>query len=440
MYDLGIHCGFLLTMQAGNTHILHQQFLAVQQAKIVAIKPWEPSDKTRARKFINASEQLVMPGLINGHTHLPMNLLRGLAEDQPFWQWLEHAILPIEKQFVSPEFCRIGTELALLELIRAGVTTVCDMYYFEDVIAATIDKIGLRAVLGQTIADFPCPDTQTDKENAYRIVATMADTYKQHPRITTCISPHAPYSCSDATLQKVMRYAEKYDLMINIHMAETQEEVKNSRRQYNLTPIERLYELGLMSHFPTILAHNIHIHERDIELIAKTDARAIYCPHSNMKLACGIAPIAELLKHGIKLGIGTDSAASNNTLNILSELSTGLKLQKLMNPDTTIITQDLLSMATLNGAKALGLEQQTGSLEIGKYADCIILDINAPHWLPLYNIPAALSYAANGSEIVTTICHGQILMENKIIQTIDTAKLYQEVKQLGEQIHHYLHS
>lgn len=438
MYDLGIHCGFLLPMQAGNTTVLQQQFLAIQRGKIIELKTWEPSDKERAHKFIDASHQLVMPGLINSHTHLPMNLLRGLAEDQPFWQWLQQTILPIEKQFVNPNFCRIGAELALVELIQAGVTTICDMYYFEDIIATAVDKAGLRAVLGETIADFPCPDTRENKDNAYHIIERMVDTYKQHPRITTCIAPHAPYSCSDSTLQKVMRYAEKYDLMINIHVAETQEEVHKSRQQYQLTPVERLYHLGLMGNHPTIFAHGAHVNEQDIELIAKTGTRIAHCPRSNMKLSCGIAPIRELLQAGITVSIGTDGAASNNSLNIIKELGVGMKLQKLVNPNTTVTIQNLLNMATLSGAKALGLEQQTGSIEVGKYADCIILDIDASHWLPLYNLPASLVYAASGAEITTTICHGQILMENKTIKTINTEKLYGEVKQLSSAIFEYL--
>jgi len=432
MYDLGIHCGYLLSMAEGGTAVLEQQFLTIHAGKIVAIAPWHSEDKQRVHKFIDASAQLVMPGLINGHAHLPMNLLRGLAEDQPFWQWLQETIFPVEKQFVKPEFIQLGTELALSELIRAGVTTVCDMYYFEDIIAASVDKIGLRAVLGETIADFPCPD----QEDAYQIVERMAEQYKFHPRITPCIAPHSPYGCSDATLRKVMQYAEKYGLLIKTHVAETREEVERSLADYNMTPAERLFRLGLMD-YPSVFAHCVHLQPADIELLAKTQTRAIYNPNSNMKLSCGIAPIRSLRQQGVIVGIGTDSAASNNSLNIINELAIGLKLQKLHDPDISITTQEMLNMATLNGAKALGLEQHIGSLEVGKYADCIILDIDKPHWQPLYNIPAALLYAAKGSEVVTTICHGQILMENGFLTTIDAAKLNADVKQMASQIYAY---
>lgn len=437
MYDMGIRCGYILPMQAGDTTVLQQQFLAIHRGKVTELKTWEPQDKDRVVKFIDASHQLVMPGLINGHAHLPMNLLRGLAEDQPFWQWLQQTILPVEKIFVNPEFVRIGAELAMIELIRAGTTTICDMYYFEDIIAESIDKIGLRAVLGETIADFASPDNPYNTDNNYRIVENMLERFANHPRITTCIAPHAPYSCSDKTLRKVMAYAEKYQLLIKTHVAETQEEVERSLSDYQLTPVQRLYKLGFMD-YPTIFAHGIHVSDEDIELMAKTQTKVIYNPKSNMKLSCGIAPIRKLLQQGITVGIGTDSAASNNSLNILSELATGMKLQKLHNADVTITTKDMLRMATLQGAKALGLEHQTGSLEIGKAADCIILDINLSHWLPLYEIPSALVYSANGSEVATTICHGQILMENRIIKTLDVARLYSEAKQLSAKIHAYV--
>lgn len=434
MYDIGIHCGYVLPMQAGDTMVLQQQFLAIHQGKIIELKAWEPQDKDRVVKFIDASHQLVMPGLINGHTHLPMNLLRGLAEDQPFWQWLQQTILPVEKAFVTPEFVRIGTELALLELIRSGITTVCDMYYFEDVIADSVDKVGLRAVLGETIADFPRPDDPDNAGNSYRIVEQMAQRFNDHPRITTCIAPHAPYSCSDSTLKQVMHYAEKYNLLIKTHVAETREEVEKSLADYKLTPVERLYKLGLMDH-PTLFAHGVHLDDNDIELLAKTHTAVIYNPKSNMKLSCGIAPIRKLLQQNVTVGIGTDGAASNNSLNIISELATGLKLQKLHDADVSITIKDMLGMATLNGAKALGLGEHTGSLEVGKNADCIIIDMMTPHWQPLYDIPSALIYTANGSEIITSICHGQILMENRQVKTIDMERLYAETKQLSAKIH-----
>lgn len=437
MYELGIQCGHLLTMQAGETTVLQQQFLAIDKSKVVEIKPWEITDRDKVVKFIDASNQLVMPGLINGHAHLPMNLLRGLAEDLPFWQWLQQIILPVEKRFVNPEFVRTGTELALLELIRAGITTVAEMYYFEDIIADTIERVGLRAVLGETITDFSCPDDPDHHGNCYRIVETMVERYRHHARITPCIAPHSPYGCSNETLIKTKALAEKHNLTIKTHVAETQEEVQQSLAQYKLTPVERLYQLGLMDK-PAIFAHGIHLNESDIELIASTGTRVIYNPKSNMKLSCGIAPIRKLMQLGVTIGIGTDSATSNNSLNIINELATGMKLQKLYDAEVGITSKDMLRMATINGAKALGLGEQTGSLEVGKKADCIILDLDAPHLQPLYDIPTALVYAAQGAEIVTTICHGQVLMENRVVNTIDTERLYAEVKRLSEKIRKYL--
>lgn len=436
MYDIGIHCGYLLPMVQGNTQVLQDQFLAIKQDKIVAIKPWHDADKQQATQFIDASQQLVMPGLINGHTHLPMNLLRGLAEDQPFWQWLHGTILPIEKQFVSPEFVRIGTELAVLELVQAGVTTVCDMFYFEDTVAEVIDKTGLRALLGQTIADFPCPDDPKGNGAAYQILTGMVERYGNHPRITPCIAPHAPYSCSDTTLQKVRQQAERLAVPIMTHVAETREEVLQSLKQYQMSPVERLHRLGLMEG-NSIFAHCVHVTEADIELIAETHTSVVHNPNSNMKLSCGIAPLRQLLAQQVNVGIGTDGAASNNSLSIFHEIGVGMKLQKLHDADTSLTSKDLLNMATFQGAKVLGLAEQTGSLAVGKQADCIVVDIDLPHWQPLYDIPAALVYSAQGFEVATTICQGRILMKNRQVQTIDTAQLNEEMRELSTAIHHY---
>lgn len=438
MFDIGLRCKYLLPVCPENPHqLLENQFLAIQEHRIVSIKSYEETDRNVCKHFIDAGNQLVMPGLINGHTHLAMNLLRGTAENKTLQEWLQKIIFPVEAQVVDAEFVQIGVELALLESLYAGVTTVCDMYYFQNIAADVVDRVGMRALLGEGIASFPTPNTRENPENAYRIIEALCEKYQGHERISIGYAPHAPYTCDDQTFQTLVKHRERYRLPIVIHVAETSHEVEESLKNYGASPVKRLHNLGLMDQ-STIFVHAVHLSEEDISLVANAKTSIIYNPESNMKLGSGIAPIEKFLQANIPVGIGTDGAASNNNLNLIGEMSTGIKLQKLQNPLVKIDAVDMIEMATLQGAKAIGLDRFIGSLEVGKFADVITLDVQQAHWLPEYNLVNHLVHSANGSEVNTVICHGKVLLENRQPTTIHQTDLFAQVEKVFRRVKRFL--
>ena len=430
MFDLGIRCQYLLPVCSNDPQkLLENQFLAIQDHKIVSITPYEEKNKSLCKQFIDASHQLVLPGLINGHTHLAMNLLRGTAENKSLQDWLQTVIFPVEAEVVDAEFIQVGVELALLESLYAGVTTVADMYYLQNVAAEVVDRVGTRALLGEGVTSFSSPNTRGNFKGAYPIIEALCEKYQNHERISVGYAPHAPYTCDDQTFHALLKHRERYRLPILIHVAETFHEVQESFKNYGVSPTKRLKNLGLMDE-ATIFIHAVHLDEADISLVAKAGTSIIYNPESNMKLGSGIAPIDQFLQANISVGIGTDGAASNNNLNLIAEMSSGIKLQQLKNPLVNINALYMVLMATLNGAKALGLDRVIGSLEIGKYADVIILDIQQPHWLPEYHLLNHLVHSANGAEVNTVICHGKILLQNRKPVTIDQAALFEKVEKV----------
>jgi 5-methylthioadenosine/S-adenosylhomocysteine deaminase len=423
-FDLIIEAGTLVTCDDNAGWVLENKSIAIKDGMIVAVEDSTPSTWA-AKNKINAKSRLVMPGLVNAHAHLPMNFFRGLADDLPFEEWLFKYILPLEARLVAPDFVRIGTELATLELLSMGVTTVCDMYYFEDVIADVLDKAGLRACVGESVADFPMPDCKEAPKNNYKILDRMRERYQGHARIKPVLAPHAPYSCSDETLKEAMRYADKFGMDFTIHVSETKNEVEESFKKFGMSPVKRLWNLGFMQH-KSIFAHGVHLSDEDIELIAKSPVGISYNPESNMKLGSGTTRVPELLKRGIKLGLGTDSVASNNDLNLFKEMDVGAKLQKLSNHDNTALTaKECLKMATFQGAEALNIPN-VGKIKSGYCADLIILDMRKPWLEPRHDVLAQLVYACNGSEVETVICHGEVLMENKKYLKSDLEKTFSE--------------
>ncbi len=425
-YDIAIRCGYLLTMKDRNTEVLEDQLIGIEGEKITFIGPWIKEGWT-SKNFIDASKNAVMPGLINAHTHLPMSLFRGLADDLAFHDWLNKYILPLEGRLVNPEFVRLGAELSLLECIYSGTTTFADMYYFEDEIGDVIDRVGLRTLLGETVFDYAAPDNKKQDGGDYKILDRICEKYSSHPRISPCIAPHAPYTCSDDTLKKVLAYAQNKNIPIQIHVSETKREFDDSLSAYGKTPIKRLWDLGLLSH-PSVLAHCVHLSDDDIKILASSKASPVYNPESNMKLGVGAAPIRKLLDSGIRVGIGTDGPASNNDLSLFKEMDAGTKLQKLASGNNTEMTAtEALRMATIDGAKALGLESKIGSLEVGKLADVVVVNLRLPHMQPLHNLASQLVYSANGSEVLSVICHGKLLLDNKIPTTIKPESLFQEI-------------
>jgi 5-methylthioadenosine/S-adenosylhomocysteine deaminase len=364
-----------------------------------------------------------MPGLVNAHTHLPMSLFRGLADDHPFNEWLFQTILPLETSLVCPEFVRAGTELSLLECIRTGTTTVCDMYYFEDVVADAMDRSGVRGLAGQALIDFPVPDDRKDQgtplTGPLAMIESMELRYQGHSRVRPAIAPHAPYSCSDETLLKARDAALASGVPLTIHLAETEHEVRESLKNYGKTPTRRLADLGILALKP-ICAHGVHLNDEDIELLAASGASVVYNAESNMKLGSGVARIPKLLEAGVTVAIGTDGPASNNDLSILRELDTGAKLQKLVNHSNTAMTAaQALRLATWEGARALGLGAQIGSLEVGKKADLIALDLQRPHLQPIHDLVSHVVYSATGQEVEWVLCDGRVLYEPAGFTTLD---------------------
>ncbi len=437
-YDLVIFARHLLSPTSSQWIQNENQAICIHQGKIEKIsdapKNWRRLLK--AKKYLDLSQHLVTPGFINAHTHLPMTLFRGLAEDMDFHQWLNEYILPIEKDLLNRDFVRVGAELAAWECIRSGTTCVNDMYYFTDVILDVLDKAGLRGLVSQTFMSSPTPDNKKQDQSDYKILAKNIKKFKNHSRLQASAGPHAPYTCTDDLLKAVRQFANDHRIPLHIHVSETEHEVSESLKQYKKTPVRRLYDIGLMNGL-TSFAHGIHLTAEDIQLIAKTGCGVVHNPESNMKIKSGVCPVGSLLKAKIPLGLGTDGAASNNNLNMVGEMDCGIKLQKLMG-SAPATAKDFFKMATLGSAQALGLDEVTGSLEVGKRADLIAFDLNQPHMMPLHDPVAQVVYSANGHEVTHTICEGKILFANGKCTTLNTEKIIREVSAYQNKIQRFL--
>jgi 5-methylthioadenosine/S-adenosylhomocysteine deaminase len=429
-HTLGIRCGILLSMEENETHdleIIHDGYIGIHENTIVEVSKFD-INQHKPQKLIDASNKLVMPGLINAHTHLPMSLFRGLSDDLPLKDWLFKVMLPLESKLCNPEFIKWGTKLSLLEIIRTGTTTICDMYYFEDIIAKVCDEAQIRMLAGQAIIDFPAPDKKTNPNEEWERLNFLVKNYKNHTRIIPCIAPHAPYSVSNETLKKVKDFSKQNnDIPVIIHVSETKQEVENSLKEFNLTPVQRLHSLKLCSK-NSIFVHGVHLTNEDIEILKQTDTALIYNPESNMKLGSGIAPIASLLKNKIRLGLGTDGSASNNNLNLFTEMDSAAKLQKVLQADPSIIkAKDILKLATIDGARALNIHDLTGSIKEGKRADIIIIDLNHPHLKPIHEIESLIVYSMTGLEVQTVICDGKILFHENQYTTLNQEEIFEKV-------------
>lgn len=334
---------------------------------------------------------------------------------------------------VSPAFVKLGTELAALECIRTGTTTVCDMYYFEPAIADAIDRAGLRGLVAPAIAGFPTPDDLEQKNAAFAVAKQLSKKYKNHSRLRVGLGPHAPYTVSDDLFRASAETAKTLDIPLHIHVSETLEENQTSLKQHGKSPVARLHALGVTGP-KTIFAHGVVLSDDDIALIAKTGTSIIHNPESNMKLSCGSAPIGKLLQAGVKVGLGTDGAASNNNLNLFEEMGSAAKLHRLSKHAEPLTSRDVLRMATLGGAHALGLGHETGSLEIGKRADLIALETEHAHLYPRHDWMSHLVYSASGMEVAATICDGKILFEKGRYQTLNPQSIYKAAEGVRRKI------
>jgi 5-methylthioadenosine/S-adenosylhomocysteine deaminase len=382
---------------------------------------------------IDGKGKLVMPGLINTHTHVPMTIFRGYADDLPLHQWLYEYIFPIESEFINAGNVKVGAKLAIAEMLRSGTTTFNDMYYFVDEIAQVAESAGIRAVLSESVIDFPVPNSPTPQDSL-RLSEKLINKWKDHSLVTISISAHSPYSCSGKLIQDAKALADKYGVPFNMHVAETRKEFDESMQLTGLTPTAYLQKLGILG--PNVIfAHGVHLTADDIEILAANGVSVAHNPECNMKLASGVAPVPQLLRAGVKVGFGTDGVASNNNLDLFEEMNTAAILHKLNSNDPTVLNaRTVVEMATMGGARLLGKEKEIGSLEVGKKADLIVLDMMQPHAHPVYNIYSILVYSMQGSDVETVIVDGKIVMLNRKLTLLDVDGLYEETECIAGKI------
>lgn len=431
--DQLIQAKWLIT---GNPHqrVLENHCLLIKEGKILAIEPNEIAyTQYHAKETHVYPEHAITPGLINTHTHIGMNFFRGLGSDLALMDWLTQYIFPAEKKWLTHEFVKEASLFAMAEMIRSGTTCFNDMFYFPEATAEAVDIAGLRAFIGMTIIEFPTAWAESTDEYFDKGLK-FYQTYKNHPKITATLAPHAPYTVSDSSFMRIRDLAETYDLKVNVHLHETQDEIQQSLKQYDKRPIKRLYDLGLLGQH-VLAVHAAQLDDEDIDLLAETQAQVIHCPESNMKLASGICPVEKLLLRGINVALGTDSVASNNDLDMFSEMRTATFLSKVstlspmsLNADTT------LSLATLHGAKALGMEQHIGTLESGKAADFIAIRLNDIETLPVYDPIVQIVYACNRQQVTDVWVAGKHLMKNRQLLTLNEDELKGKAQYWGEKI------
>jgi 5-methylthioadenosine/S-adenosylhomocysteine deaminase len=425
--DLLVLGGTLLTMN-GQRELIRDAAVAIVGDTIRAIgKRSDLESEYQAAKTIDAAGALVLPGLINGHAHAAMSLFRGLADDLSLEDWLQKHIFPAEAANVTPEFVACGTRLSILEMLRAGITTYADMYYFENVVARVTKETGMRGVLGETIVDFQAPDNKTPAE-ALRYVQIFLDQWKDDPLIIPAVAPHAIYTCSEKTLLDSAATARRNRVPILIHISEAPFEIEQSRKKHGVSPIGYLAKIGFLGP-DVVAAHCIWVDAADLQTLKRFSVGCIHNPSSNMKLASGVMPVVDFLAAGHAVGLATDGAASNNSQDLFEEMDTAAKLQKIARMDPRALPAvEVVEMATIGGARALHMDHLIGSLEPGKKADIILVDTSGPHATPMYDVYSQLVYALRGSDVKTVVVAGKLLMENHRMLTIDEEKTLCEAR------------
>lgn len=423
--DLIVRGGTLLTMAGPN---VENGAVAIKGNTIVAAGPSaEVEGAWAAAEVIDARGGAILPGFVNAHTHVPMTLFRGIADDRDLMDWLTNFIFPAEAKNVDREFVRVGTRLAAAEMIMSGTTTFADMYYFEADIGREAKAAGLRCVAGETLIDFPAPDNKTWAE-AIAYMKTFAEEFKGDPLVTAAIAPHAPYTVSEEHLREVRAFATEHGTPILIHVSETEDELAQVGKAHGgKTPGAYLGSIGLLGD-DVIAAHGVWLTKDEAALFAKHGTSVVHCPESNMMLASGVAPLGVFAAAGVDVGLGTDGpAGSNNNLDMIEEMATAARLQKTYRKDPKALSaRGVLELATVGGAKALNMADRIGTLEPGKRADVIVVDLSSPSIRPVYSIESAIVYAASGDDVTTTIVDGKVLMKDRKVMTVDVKKAVAE--------------
>ncbi len=400
--------------------VLQDHSLAIQNGRIVAVLPQAQALLDYAPKqHVQLAQHALIPGLVNLHTHAAMTLLRGLADDLALMTWLKDHIWPAEARYVAPDFVKDGSLLACAEMLRGGITCFSDMYFFPEATAAAVDQAGIRAMLGMIALEFPTAYA-ADADDYLRKGLDTRDAYRSHERLSFCMAPHAPYTVNDKTLTQVLTLAEQLDIPIHIHVHETQDELAESIKQFQQRPLARLEALGILGP-QVVAAHMVHLSSAEIALCAERGVHIAHCPISNLKLASGIAPISALLSAGVNVGLGTDGAASNNRLDLLSDMRVAALLAKGASGEATALpAHQALAMATLQGARALGLEHEIGTLEVGKAADVVAFDFSSLELSPCFDLASHLVYVAGREHISDVWVAGKRLIEQGALTTLDT--------------------
>ncbi len=417
-FDILIQGGLLLSMSE-DMEIIENPEIGIRDGEIRFVNhDRENPLSCNAKEIIDASGSIIMPGLINTHTHLPMVAFRGLADDLALMDWLHNHIFPVEEQFVNEAMVYHSSLLSMAEMILSGTTTFCDGYFFEDAVAKAALDAGMRGVPCQGFVDFPTSDIP-DPAKRVVVAETFIEKWKGlSPRINPALFCHAPYTCSPDTYVAIKHIARTANVPFLTHLAETRDEVSDIKKRYGATPTRHLHNIGVLDE-KTVAVHCVWLEDEEIQILADCGVKVSHTPESNMKLAAGIAPVPEMLKRGITVGIGTDGAASNNNLDLLGEMDAAAKLHKVASMDPTVMdAKTVLKMATIWGAKALGLDDHVGSIEVGKCADIIIVDTRKPHLTPMYNPYSHIVYAASGADVSVVIVDGKVIMTNRHLATI----------------------
>jgi 5-methylthioadenosine/S-adenosylhomocysteine deaminase len=431
--DLIIRGGTVVTMD-GTRRVIEDGGVAVKGGRIVAVSKTADIDRNyAAREVVNANGKVIVPGIINGHTHVPMTLFRGIADDLDLQEWLTKYIFPAEAKNVTEDFVRVGTRLGLAEMIRSGTTTYCDMYYFEDAIADETFKAGMRGVLGETVIDFPVADNKTYEEGlAY--VERFVKKWQGNVLIVPAIAPHAPYTVSEDHLKAARSFSDRTGAPIVTHIEETKREVEDSIKAKGASPIVYLNRIGFLNN-RVIAAHVVWPSEEELGLLKQLGVGIVHNPQSNMKLASGVAPVPQMLKNDLPVGLGTDGAASNNDLNLWEEMDTAAKLHKLISRDPKVVSaQEAFEMATIRGARALHLDNEIGSIEKGKRADLVIVDLDVLNQTPSYNIYSDLVYATKAADVRTVIIEGRVIMRDRRLLTLNEEAIKTDARRYRERI------
>ncbi|HUK13825.1 MAG TPA: amidohydrolase [Thermoanaerobaculaceae bacterium] len=431
--DLIVTGGTVLTMAPGSEPIADGA-VAVRGGAIVAVGPAAAvlADAKPARQ-LDAGGGLILPGFVNTHTHLAMVLLRGLADDLPLREWLEQHIWPAERAMMDAEMVALGTRLAAAELLKAGVTTACDMYFHSGRVIEVVKAAGLRTVVPESLIDFATPACPTPAHALAR-QRELLELFRDDPLVVPAVAPHSPYSVSAENLVKEAELAEEFGAPLIIHLAETRWEVEKIRSAKGVTPVAYLADLGILSE-RTVAAHCVHVDEADLDLLAEFEVGVASNPASNLKLASGVAPLPQMLARGIKVSFGTDGAASNNTLDLLRDAQMAAMIYKGLSGDpTTMPARTVAELLTVGGARVLGLDGRIGTLEPGKRADLICLAVDSPHATPVYDPFSHLAYAARASDVRHTVVDGEVVVEDRRLTRIDEAELLESVRHAAAKV------